>query len=133
MARGLSIIQKTILKLISDLPEGSELHNKVYPTIKARLYPELYGIWPYPKWDGSFCMVKFIGWNIKKKNNARVVISKSIKRLVKREYLMMITESKEIFIPRRRNRRGQTIPEKSIMVKLTRIYFTHLGRQIVNG
>ena len=135
MARGLSNTQKTILKVIRDLPEGSELNNIVYPMVKAKLYPELYGIWDPHLFDvENRCIgfAKFPGWNIKKKNNARVVISKSTSRLVKRKYLLIITESLQKFIPSRRFK-GETIPWKSIVVNRICIYLTHAGRRIVNG
>lgn len=92
MAKGLSDTQKTILKVIRDFPESIDnnhhtgglnnylgtIHNK----LKAVLYPKLY----YDK-TGYGCTTKNYGCNKNEKNSARVTISKSITRLVKRGLL----------------------------------------------
>ncbi|MDO9581208.1 MAG: hypothetical protein Q7J06_11720 [Bacteroidales bacterium] len=133
MARGLSYTQKIILKVISDLPEGSELHGECYPVIKGMLFPELFFLKPFTNWRSKkVYWPKFPGLNTQRKACARVVISKSVRRLEKRGYLMIKTESKDINIPKR-TFRGKTIPGRFFTEDRTCIYITPSGRQIVNG
>lgn len=122
MGKGLSNIQRSILKIIAGLPEGSEEYY-VYDNVKASLYPELY-VMRY-EFDSSeqgrgasiaatakmFGVSKTTIWrdrkkgeeqkldlrstnrsiryygDSEKKNAARVTISRSISRLVRRELL----------------------------------------------
>lgn len=82
MAKGLSDTQKNILKVISEMPEGSKLYE-VNHKIKAILFPDLYvnsERWYY----GS---VKNYGKDTKKKNSARATMCRSVRRLAKRELL----------------------------------------------
>lgn len=88
MARGLSDTQKTILKVISDLPESTDyrtggLNNycsTIHDKLKSVLYPNLYN-------QGNsygYGRVKHYGCHQNEKNSARVTISKSLKRLEER-------------------------------------------------
>lgn len=92
MARGLSDTQKTILRVISEMPVGSnqcEINHK----IKSTLFPDLYinsKRWYY----GS---VKNYGRDTDKKNSARVIMRKSLKRLAQRE-LITIDDDRCIYL-----------------------------------
>ena len=82
MAKGLSDTQKTILKAINEIPEGSKIWE-VNQRIKAILFPDLYRNsknWYY----GS---VINYGQDMNKKNAARVTMSRSVKRLTERKLL----------------------------------------------
>jgi hypothetical protein len=76
MAKGLSHTQYVILKVISEMPEGSSYYD-VRKKLMITLYPDLYN---------NYGVINY-GHNSDKKNVARVVVSKSLSRLVKRGYL----------------------------------------------
>jgi len=87
MARGLSETQKKIITIIKDLSEKYEVKkipsDMVYKEVREKLYPELY---PHP-------IISEYGREIKQKTSSiekargRVIISRSIKRLIERGIL----------------------------------------------
>ena len=88
MAKGLSDIQKRILLVVNELP-GEMRHKAIYDKIKCDLFPELYKI-RYSDinkvWYNTHRCLRYFG-DGEKKNCARVTVSRSINRLMKRDYL----------------------------------------------
>ena len=104
MGRGLSDIQKKILKVVSELPPGMVFYPNhmglgAYEKLKVALYPDLYHIVEYHG------VVKECRFQLKVKhaghsdelNKVRVTLSRSIKRLVERQYLRLQGESRNGF------------------------------------
>ena len=87
MAKGLSNTQKTILKVIREMPEGSKMWEVTH-RIKAVLYPDLYR--NSKKW--YYGSVINYGQDMNKKNAARVTMSRSVKRLVERKLLTICSD-----------------------------------------
>ena len=86
MSKGLSDTQKTILKVISEKPEGNERIDYMLAELKGVLYPDLYK-------GNRYYNVRYYGGCMKEKNVARVTISKSINRLITRG--LLIKESRK--------------------------------------
>lgn len=85
MAKGLSEIQKSILATLSELDNSRRHYFYAMNELKVKLYPDLYFFTEGPGY--KFIHTVRHGVDQNKKRVARVVISRSIQRLVKRNLL----------------------------------------------
>ena len=97
MAKGLSDTQMKILVALNDYTKQStnnsiKLYNDFFNLVKPVLYPDLYGkSFLNHKDNLAAKTIQVLGQNSYQKNVARVVISKSLKRLIDRGLIEIYT------------------------------------------